>query len=86
MRRWMLLRAEASWHHVLSDSFLLPEPETLLWYGLWFIVALLAFLKGIGVLLLSWWWVVLPVSLPFLAFAAIITMIVVLKLLEKLIR
>ena len=66
--------------------WLLPEPEDLLWYGLAALSCLLAALKLLGLLLLSWWWVVLPVSLPFLALAILFAVIALLKAVEVLWR
>lgn len=86
MRRWYLLRADAAWGPKLVNAISLPEPETIMWYSLLFVVALLAFLKGIGVLLLSWWWILLPLVTPFLALATLLLVVLLLKLAEVIIK
>lgn len=70
----------------MVNAISLPEPETIMWYSLLFVVALLAFLKGIGVLLLSWWWILLPLVTPFLALATLLLVVLLLKLAEVIIK
>lgn len=86
MRHWYLIRGDAAWGPKLVNAIGLPEPESILWYGLLFVVALLAFLKGIGVLLVSWWWILLPLAAPFLALAALFFVVLCLKLAEWLLK
>lgn len=82
MRRWLLVRGDRAWHDVLDNSFLLPEPEQVIWYGLCALTAILALLKLGGMLLLSWWWVCVPILAPFLALGALLVVAVILKLME----
>ena len=58
------------------------ELEEWLWLGLCYTSLGLLLLKLSGVLLLSWWWIVLPVAIPFLALGILLTVIVVLKGIE----
>ena len=62
------------------------DPEQWLWRGLCYTSLGLLLLKVGGVLALSWWWVVLPVLLPFLTLAILLTVIVVLKFVELVTR
>ena len=71
-----------SWLYRLIDV----DPEQWLWRGLCYTSLGLLLLKVGGVLALSWWWVVLPVLLPFLTLAILLTVIVVLKFVELVTR
>ena len=62
------------------------DPEQWLWWGLCYTSLGLALLKLGGVLALSWWWVVTPIALPFLALAGLFTVIVLLKFVEVVTR
>ena len=71
-----------TWLYHLIDV----DPEQWLWWGLCYTSLGLLLLKLGGVLALSWWWVALPVLLPFLALAVLSAVIVALKCLERLIQ
>ena len=74
--------ASWGWLYNLLDV----DPEQWLWWGLYCTSLGLAVLKLDGVLALSWWWVALPVLLPFLALAILLTVVVVLKFVELVTR
>ena len=71
-----------SWLYRLIDV----DPEQWVWRGLCYTSLGLTVLKLTGELTLSWWWIALPVMLPFLALAILFTVIVVLKAVEIVLR
>lgn len=62
------------------------DPEQWVWRGLCYTSLGLGLLKISGTLALSWWWIALPILLPFLALAILFTVIVVLKFVEVVTR
>ena len=74
--------ASWGWLYHLVDV----DPEQWVWRGLCYTSLGLAVLKLAGEVTLSWWWVALPIAIPFLAMGILLTVIVVLKFVELLTR